>query len=179
MKQIFLIRHCQAAGQEPEAPLTQEGIRQSNQLMDFLSDKNIDRIVSSPYKRAIDTIQPLSQAIGVPIIVDARLEERVLSSKHLENWMELLRATYENLDQIYEGGESSREAMNRGVAVIHEIMDRTDGNAVVVTHGALMSLILKHFDDSVGFEEWRSLTNPDVYVIRQRDGAYESERIWA
>lgn len=178
MKQIFLVRHCQATGQEPEAHLTEDGVRQAIQIKAFLSGINIDHIVSSPYKRAIDTIQHLSQAIGVPITIDDRLEERVLSSKHLDNWMELLRASYEDLDIVYEGGESSREAMNRGVAVIYELMEQTDGNAVVVTHGALMSLILKYFDDSVGFEEWRSLTNPDVYVIRQRDGSYESERIW-
>jgi len=37
MKRIYLVRHCKAAGQEPEAPLTEEGVTQAERLADFFA----------------------------------------------------------------------------------------------------------------------------------------------
>lgn len=178
MKRIYLIRHCKAEGQEQAAKLTTEGVAQSHQLAEFLADKNIDYIVTSPFVRAIETIIPFCKKIGMDYSVDNRLEERVLSSKNLDNWMDLLKESYEYLDLVYEGGESSREAMNRGMEVINEVMKGSYHNAAVVTHGALMSLILKYFDSSIGYAEWSKLTNPDIYVISYDNQKVEVERIW-
>ena len=36
MTNFILIRHCQANGQEPEAQLTTEGLKQANELAGFL-----------------------------------------------------------------------------------------------------------------------------------------------
>ncbi|UNK20293.1 phosphoglycerate mutase family protein [Paenibacillus sp. N3/727] len=178
MKNIFLVRHCKAKGQEPTAELTIEGVEQSHQLAGLLQSKGIDLIITSPYKRAIESILPLCNKLDLRYTVDNRLEERVLSSKNLDNWMELLKETYENLEIVYEGGESSREAMNRGMEVINEIMNGPYQNVVVVTHGALMSLILKYFNNSIGYEEWSKLTNPDIYLISNENKEYEVGRIW-
>ena len=178
MKNIFLIRHCKAEGQEPAARLTSEGAEQSHQLAERLRSKGIDFVITSPYQRAIESIMPLCNVLGLAYTVDRRLEERVLSSKNLDNWMELLKETYIDLDIVYEGGESSKEAMQRGMEVIHEVINGPYHNIAVVTHGALMSLILKHFDDSMGYEEWLNLSNPDIYLIRVENRKYEIERIW-
>lgn len=32
-----------------------------------------------------------------------------------------------------------------------------------------MSLLFKHFDEMFGFEEWKRLTNPDVYLLKFND----------
>jgi Fructose-2,6-bisphosphatase len=180
LKHIYLIRHCKAAGQEPGAQLTAEGHAEAELLANFLIEKQIDYIVSSPYDRAISTIQPLAQKHKLKINVDDRLRERVLSAYELDNWMERLKETYQDLDIALPGGESSREAMNRGVSAIEELLVRTERNLVVVTHGNLMSLILKYYDDQYGFDEWRGLTNPDVYeIVVDNDGVKPNiNRIW-
>lgn len=36
---------------------------------------------------------------------------------------------------------------------------------MVVTHGNLMTLLLRYFDERFGFEAWAALTNPDVYLV--------------
>jgi hypothetical protein len=33
-------------------------------------------------------------------------------------------------------------------------------------HGNLMTLMLKHFNEQVGYAEWENLRNPDVYCIQ-------------
>ncbi|CAM3148907.1 histidine phosphatase family protein [Paenibacillus sediminis] len=58
MKTLYLIRHCKAKGQEPDADLTLEGELQAEALSNFLIDKPIDLIISSPFLRAIHSIKP-------------------------------------------------------------------------------------------------------------------------
>ena len=60
-KKIYLIRHCKATGQEPSAELTNEGKEKALELIPLLYKLNIDHIISSPYKRAIQTITPFSE----------------------------------------------------------------------------------------------------------------------
>lgn len=178
MKNIYLIRHCSAKGQEPLAELTDEGSKQAVRLAEALEHKQIEVVISSPYQRAIDTIRPYCERHHLTLQTDDRLKERVLSSENLSDWMDKLKDTYSNLDLKYEGGESSNEAMSRGVAVFHELLDRPEQNIVLVTHGALMSLILKHFDRSIGFEEWKDLKNPDIYHIKIDNSFAELNRIF-
>ncbi|MUG85419.1 histidine phosphatase family protein [Paenibacillus timonensis] len=179
MKRIYLIRHCKANGQEASAKLTQEGEVQAGQLADFLHDRFIDWMVSSPYQRAVSTVQSLSQRLGLPIHMDHRLRERVLSSDGMPDWMDKLRKSFDDLDLKLPGGESSREAMTRGVAAIQDLIQRPERNIAVVTHGNLMALILKHFDDSFGFEAWSRLTNPDVYELGfTGDKVMDVKRLW-
>ncbi len=102
-----------------------------------------------------------------------------MSTEALSDWMNDLRKTFVDLDLKLPGGESSREAMARGVAVIEEIVKLPEKNIAVVTHGNLMSLILKHYDRSYGFDEWRQLSNPDVYELVFRNGEETSiNRLW-
>ncbi|WP_246066941.1 histidine phosphatase family protein [Paenibacillus koleovorans] len=140
MKQIFLIRHCQAIGQAPDAPLTELGQQQALQLAEMLKDFLIERVVSSPYRRAVDTIQPFCERSSLPLHTDVRLVERVLSTEQHRDWVAKLEASFADLELKYEGGESSQEAMDRGVQVIQEWLRAPSAGCTlaVVTHGALI-----------------------------------------
>ncbi|GLX67815.1 histidine phosphatase family protein [Paenibacillus glycanilyticus] len=165
MKQFYIVRHCKAAGQEPDAPLTEEGVQQAEQLAEFFSGKEVEMILSSPYERAYRTISPLAGRLELDIAVDDRLAERVLSGSNHADWRNMLRLTYGDLNLRYEGGESSHAAMNRAVNVVTEALNSDKNNIVIVSHGNLISLLLKHFDNNIGFEEWEAMSNPDVYQI--------------
>ncbi|MBP1994019.1 histidine phosphatase family protein [Paenibacillus eucommiae] len=177
-KNLYIVRHCKAAGQAADAPLTELGLEQATKLADFFSDKSIDCILSSPYERAYSTIVPLAKKLGLPIGLDERLTERVLLGKDHPDWFEMLRETYEDLDLCYEGGESSRMAMKRAAAVVSEVREGGSSNAVIVTHGNLMSLLLKHFDSRIGFKEWEALSNPDVFQLSFLNDTFRIQRIW-
>jgi 2,3-bisphosphoglycerate-dependent phosphoglycerate mutase len=56
--------------------------------------------------------------------------------------------------------------MMRGVTVVDRAIQQTTSPAIIVTHGNLMALILKHFDEQIGYAEWERLQNPDVYCIQ-------------
>lgn len=178
MKQIYFVRHCKAIGQEPEARLTEEGIRQARELAEFLKNKNIEYIISSPFERAIETIKPLCKMVACDFHIDNRLQERILSKAPLDNWMEILEQSYENYELKLDGGESSTEAVERGMSVVREMIARPEKSICVVTHGALLSLLIRQFNKEFGFEDWKKLSNPDVYKLEiQGDQAF-IERVW-
>jgi 2,3-bisphosphoglycerate-dependent phosphoglycerate mutase len=177
-KTLYIVRHCKAAGQAPDALLTPEGVAQATQLVERLALLPIQRIISSPFLRATQSITPLAQRLGLPIITDARLAERILSSADLPDWMAALHASFDDLDRCLEGGESSRAAMRRAAAVVGECMLHPADVTVLVTHGNLMALLLKHFDPQIGFAEWQRLTNPDVYRVALAPGRAEIARVW-
>ncbi|NIK80036.1 2,3-bisphosphoglycerate-dependent phosphoglycerate mutase [Paenibacillus castaneae] len=178
MKSIYLIRHCKALGQEPEAALTKEGQQQAEALALYLQDKEIEYIISSPFERAVQTIIPLSQCLGRNIHIDDRLAERVLSTSSIENWLEVLEKTYSDYELKLEGGESSQEASERALHVIEDLMKRPEKTICAVTHGALLSLIIKHFNADFGFEDWKRITNPDIYLLRIDNDHTAIERVW-
>ncbi len=69
---VYLIRHAHA-GQREEGiddrsrPLSDKGIIRAEELVTLLAQRPIDRIVSSPAVRCVQTVEPLAQARGLGI----------------------------------------------------------------------------------------------------------------
>ncbi len=179
MKQIYWVRHCKAEGQSPEAPLTELGRQQADALADFLCECGIRYMVSSPFVRARDSVVPLASQLGLPIVIDNRLSERNLGDAG-SDWDAVLpnfKRTFDNLDLVFPGGESSRTAMNRAIATVNDAL-KHEGSVLMASHGNLTTLLLKYYDPSYGFTSWQALTNPDVFVLTFDTSCVSIERIW-
>jgi 2,3-bisphosphoglycerate-dependent phosphoglycerate mutase len=178
---LYLVRHCQSSGQAPDAPLTPLGHQQAAQLAETLRPREIARIVSSPYLRACQSIEPLARQRGLPVETDERLIERVLSPEPLDDWRERLRAAWNDHDLALPGGESSRQATTRGLAALHDVLADGRRPTVVVSHGNLLSLLLHAFDGRPGFSTWEQLTNPDLFEVAYEPIAarWTATRTWA
>ncbi|MBB4825213.1 2,3-bisphosphoglycerate-dependent phosphoglycerate mutase [Sporosarcina luteola] len=173
-KTIYLVRHCQATGEEPQAELTEKGKEQAEELMRFLEKRNIMNIISSPFTRAIHSIQPTAERLGLEVKIDSRLAEEKIISKNLKDWLERLKGSIRDIDLKMAGGESSREVANRGIEVLEAVTDGT----VLVTHRNTMGLLLMKIDGMEGIKEWASLSHPDVYEVKVRKDSYYVRRIW-
>ena len=180
VRRLLLVRHCQSSGQTPDAELTELGFEQANALADFLSDRQVDAIVSSAYKRAQQSIEPFAVAMGLAVRTDHRLNERTLSAGPMNTWRELVRDSFEDLDLRAPGGESAREVLGRAWASLDDLLKGDYRLPLAVTHGNLMSLVLNSLDPTFGYEEWETLSNPDVFMLREsRGGRLIFERLWA
>lgn len=115
--------------------------------------------------------------LQVNLITDDRLSERILCSENHPNWRKMLRDTFNDLE-FYESGESSITAMDRALSVIKDVRESGLTNVVIVTHGNLMSLLLKYYDRKIGFEDWEALSNPDVYHLEFDSTSPIIQRIW-
>ncbi len=72
---VLLVRHGKAGSREkwkgpgPDEvrPLSKKGWRQAEGLVDVLKDFGIARLLSSPYVRCVQTLEPLAVALGLDI----------------------------------------------------------------------------------------------------------------
>jgi 2,3-bisphosphoglycerate-dependent phosphoglycerate mutase len=167
---IHLVRHCEATGQEPDAPLTEMGLRQAVDLADHLDHNPIVLIISSPYTRAVQSITPLAERLGILIETDGRLVERVLCGTPLPDWRERLEESFLDLDLCLPGGESSRAAMTRAVAVVEAIEKEPGRDVLIVTHGNLLTLIMKHFEEHFGYADWERMGTPEAFRLWEMEG---------
>jgi 8-oxo-dGTP diphosphatase len=78
---LFLLRHATAGergrweGHDENRSLTKKGWRQSEAIASNLADAGIERILSSPYERCVQTVKPLAKLIGAPIETTPLLAE--------------------------------------------------------------------------------------------------------
>jgi len=81
MSTIHLIRHAKAKNrqtwEEPDhlRPLTKRGLREARAIAARLGEEQLARLVSSPFVRCVQTLEPLAVALDLPIETTDALEE--------------------------------------------------------------------------------------------------------
>ena len=78
---VYLVRHAKAGsrndfdGDDRERPLTHNGRQQAAALATRLAALSPSIIVSSPYRRCVETVEPLAVAVGSEVRLDEALGE--------------------------------------------------------------------------------------------------------
>ena len=73
MTPIYLLRHAKAKDRENWTeldhlrPLTKAGWRQAEALIDLYANQELTRLLSSPYVRCVQSLEPLAKARGLPV----------------------------------------------------------------------------------------------------------------
>jgi len=91
---MLFIRHARAgertewSGDDRRRPLDERGRKQAIDLVAALSDYQLTRILSSPFDRCVQTVEPLAQARGLEVEIRDELGEE----QQLEQGVELVRS---------------------------------------------------------------------------------------
>jgi 2,3-bisphosphoglycerate-dependent phosphoglycerate mutase len=178
---FYLVRHAHAEwSPDEDRPLSMRGSRDALIVADILDPYQIEGVISSPYARAVQTVEPLARRMNLRIDERVEFRERELGAWTAETFEQAVTRTWDNLDFAYPMGETNREAQKRGVQGIQELLDVGAESPIVIgTHGNLLALILNHFNRKMGYSFWSSLTMPDIYRLVVRDqGEVEIKRMW-
>ena len=160
MTRLILIRHGETdwntTGRwqgQTDVPLNERGRQQARQLVADLAGMQIDAIYSSDLGRARDTAAPLSQAAGLPVIVDARLREihqgewqGQLFGEIEARYAEALRSRREDpLNLAPPGGETVAQVQERVLDCLKDILRHHPHDTVaLVSHGFVLGLLRAH-----------------------------------
>ncbi|MGL1893639.1 MAG: histidine phosphatase family protein [Spirochaetaceae bacterium] len=173
MTHIYFIRHAESKfifDKEKERGLTLDGIRKSDMLVEKLQHINFAAIISSSYKRAIETVHPLSIKLDLNIDTYDELIERGIKGSDIKvEWEEInnaIKKSFDDIDYCLEGGETTREAQSRAIPLLKNLLDQYKGKSIAIgTHGNILTIILKYFDDSYGYNFWKKSKKPDIYKV--------------
>ncbi|OBK79311.1 histidine phosphatase family protein [Mycobacterium sp. 1274761.0] len=150
--QLLLIRHAlplrSAPGEGSDPDLSADGIEQAKRLPDAVARFPITRLVSSPQRRAVQTAQPVADALGLPIELNDCLAEYDRDLAHYIP-IEQIAAEYpEELARLASGHLPSTvdEAaflarINVGVRAIVESSAHED-TVAVFSHGGVINGLL-------------------------------------
>ena len=64
MTTVYFVRHCEPNYENHDdltRELTLKGLEDRNLVTNYFADKSIDVVLSSPYKRAIDTVKSVAE----------------------------------------------------------------------------------------------------------------------
>ncbi|TYS67448.1 histidine phosphatase family protein [Sutcliffiella horikoshii] len=182
MTNLYFIRHAHSTytPDELERPLSEKGYKDAERILDLVQPDDIDVVVSSPYKRAVQTVEGVAQHYELEIEIFEALKERTLTTKPAEDFTAAITKVWEKPNFAWEGGESNMGAQARGVKVTHHLLEKYAGkNVAIGTHGNIMVLIMNYFDKQYDFSFWNSLDMPDIYKLTF-DGnlLVEVSRLW-
>jgi 8-oxo-dGTP diphosphatase len=87
---VYLVRHGKAGDRElwsePDElrPLTRKGRRQAEALAAWFRDREVGRVISSPYTRCVQTVRPLAIDRALPVEQEPSLAEGAPTDAALE-----------------------------------------------------------------------------------------------
>jgi probable phosphoglycerate mutase len=160
MTTILLIRHGEnnmvgkrLAGRLPGVHLNENGKQQAQQLAQALGKAPIKAIYSSPLERAVQTAEPLAQALGLEIRPAPGLIELEYGDwqgktlKQLSR-LKLWKVVQEKPSEMrFPNGESFPEVRDRVAAEVERIAAAHTENDLVAafSHGDIIRLAVAHF----------------------------------
>jgi 2,3-bisphosphoglycerate-dependent phosphoglycerate mutase len=175
---VVLVRH--ACSVPPTAdgpdeltrPLTPDGRQQALDLVAQLTEPRPAAVWSSPYRRAIQTVQPAAQTLGLPIRTRWELREWDDGLPYTDEWEPHYIRSWADSSLARPGGESLDQVTTRAHAALRELAHDNRGRLVLVAgHGTFIARALYGFGSPVGWAFWQRMPMPAVYRLRFADPA--------
>ncbi|MBQ2952138.1 MAG: histidine phosphatase family protein [Clostridia bacterium] len=170
MTQIYYVRHAEPNYRNHDdaaRELSPRGQADCQLVTDFLLDKGIDVILSSPYRRAVDTLRPFAESVRLPIHHVADFRERKVDSEWIDDFDAFSRRQWADFDFRLDGGESLREVQARNIAALQAVLTEHAGQRIAIGgHGTAISAILNHYDPAFGYAQFDSIRRIMPWIVR-------------
>jgi len=157
---LFLFRHGETDWNREgrlqghtDTLLNATGLVQAKALGETLRIHRLDALLSSDLSRARTTAQIVSEALGVPLFIDAGLRETNVGAAEGLLWAEakirfgegLTERWYSEGDVAFPGGETGAATRARGLEALRRFTTRQTYRRIgVSTHGAMVRQLMKH-----------------------------------
>lgn len=147
--------------------LSAEGLKDRKRVTEFLWDKEIDIILSSPYKRAVDTVKKFADAKRMEITLINDFRERKVGNAWLDDFDNFCQKQWENFDFKLSDGESLSEVQKRNISALQQVLKVYKGkNVVIGSHGTALSTIINYFDSSFRYNEFNKISNLMPWIVK-------------
>lgn len=170
MTNVYFVRHAQpnyANHDDETRELSQKGMEDRKLVTACLMDKGAAAVLSSPYKRAVDTVRPFADAAGLPVIPIPDFRERRVDSGWIEDFDGFCKRQWADFDYSLSDGETLRQTQIRNIAALEAVLESYKGKTVVIgSHGTAMSTVYHHYDPSFGYEGFRRIQNRMPWVVK-------------
>jgi len=193
---VYIVRHGETESnlnrihQSDSAKLTKRGLEEAKLLSERVAGFKVDKILTSPILRAINTAEVISEMSKVSFEVNDLLKElkkpsEIEGKSHSESVAieikETLRENYHQADWHYSDEESFLDFKKRILILSEQLLKSKYESTLIVTHSAVIKMFvsLAIYGDSLTSEiflpiyDHLSITNTGITYC-----TYELEKGW-
>lgn len=145
---IYVLRHAKAEKGDFEnikRPLGQQGHLQAQRLAPFLQTLNLSAVYTSPFQRAISTVEPFCVSSNLLYTIEDELREGVAT--------EPIPAVQERISSV----------------ILAKARLHPRQSILLCTHGGVFFGMLSYFNPALGYEDYLKIRNPDIRRITFQD----------
>ncbi|PYG84899.1 2,3-bisphosphoglycerate-dependent phosphoglycerate mutase [Ruminiclostridium sufflavum DSM 19573] len=175
MTNIYFVRHAQSdytVHDDMKRPLTKKGMCDRALVSEFLESKGVSVVISSPYKRAYDTVAEFAQLNNLAIICMDKFKERQIADIWINDFDAYSRAQWSDFSYKLSSGESLGDVQSRNIEALCEVLETYPNETIVVgTHGTALSTIVNYFDKTFTYENFAAIVGLMPWIVHfQFDG---------
>lgn len=167
---VYFIRHAEPNYDNHDdmtRELSEKGLKDRVLVTEFLKDKQIDAVLSSPFKRAVDTVRDFAEKSGLEIEVVEDFRERRIDNCWIEDFKGFCKKQWEDFNYKLSDGECLQEVQARNIAALKDVIKRYEGkNLVVGSHGTALSTIINFYDKSFGYAQFEEIRGLMPWVVQ-------------
>ncbi|NLC66807.1 MAG: histidine phosphatase family protein [Clostridium sp.] len=172
MTRLYITRHGETKWNREKrfqgwknSPLTEKGVLDGKKLNEIVKEKKIDKIYTSPLKRAYETATYAKGDKDIDLIVLDELREINMGSWEGRTIKDIKKVESENYYNywndpfkfIENSGESFKSFLDRAESALDIITNNSkkDENILVVTHGVTLKAIISKITREDFLDYWR------------------------
>ena len=169
MTEVYFVRHAEPNydnHDELTRELSEKGMKDRLSVTDFLTKSKIDIILSSPYKRAIDTVSDYAKKTGIGIIIVDDFRERRVDSDWIEDFDAFVKKQWADFDYKLSDGECLREVQERNIHALRSVLQTYSGKCIAIgSHGTALCTVINYYDRSFGYNGFEEIRNLMPYIV--------------
>lgn len=170
MTTIYFVRHAEPDYNNHDdffRPLTDKGLKDRIKVTNYLLDKEIDVVLSSPYVRAVDTVADFAKNAGLNIETIDDFRERKVDSVWVEDFKGFCKKQWSDFNFKLKDGETLNEVQQRNIKALEEVLERFKGkNIVIGSHGTALSTIINYYDNTFNYDNFDAIVGVMPWVVK-------------
>ena len=170
MTTVYFVRHAQPNYENHDdltRELTEKGLRDRTLVTNFLRDKEIHAVLSSPFQRSVDTVKEFADEKGLTIGLVDDFRERRVDSGWIDDFTAFAKRQWADFTYKLSDGECLGEVQARNIAALNRVLAVYEGkNVAIGSHGTALSTIIHHFDPSFGYEDFDKIRGLMPWIVR-------------
>lgn len=170
MTTVFFIRHAEPNydnHNDALRELSAKGLSDRKLVTRFLAGQRIDAVLSSPYKRAVDTVKEFADSFGFQIGLVDDFRERRIDSVWIENFEEFSKRQWRDFDFKQSDGECLRQVQERNIKALNGVLERYSGKTIAVgSHGTALSTIINYYNPAFSYDDFERIRGLMPWIVR-------------
>ena len=166
---VYFVRHAEPNYDNHNdflRELTSKGLADRALVTEFLADKQIHAVLSSPYKRSVDTVKAFADKHNFTIELVEDFRERKIDSIWIEDFNAFATQQWADFTYKLSDGESLQEVQERNInALRHALVKYRGQNIVIGSHGTALSTVINYYDRSFGYSDFQKIKKLMPWIV--------------